>query len=84
MFASRSIVAHLARGAVGLGALWVSVVWSETQPWLLFVSLPLGLVALRGCPMCWTLGLFQTVAAKLRGKQVERACVDGRCAPRAK
>jgi hypothetical protein len=24
---------------------------------------PVGLVALRGCPMCWTVGLMQTISA---------------------
>jgi len=42
--------------------------------------LPLGLVALRGCPMCWTMGLFETIAHKVRGPAVPAPCIDGSCA----
>lgn len=80
MLASKSIPAHLARGVLGLGSLWASVAFGQTQPWLMVISLPVALLALRGCPMCWTLGLAETVLAKLRGKQPSSACLDGSCA----
>ena len=79
MFASKSITSHLARGLLGLGALAAFVVMAPTHPWLSLLALPLALVALRGCPMCWTIGLLQTLVARARGRAVKRACTDGRC-----
>jgi len=77
-FASRSVTEHLLRGALGIGALATAA----------FVPLPaalgllvLGLVALRGCPMCWTMGLIETVYARWTGRRPPLgACLDGACA----
>ncbi|MBE1537249.1 hypothetical protein [Actinomadura algeriensis] len=74
-FASASVARHLARGAVGLGALVGAVaLLPETGPWSLLL-LPVALAALRGCPTCWAVGLAQTIS---RGR-LRRSCVDGRC-----
>jgi hypothetical protein len=80
MFESPSIAQHLGRGVLGLGLLGASAVWAETQPGLMLLTLPLALLALRGCPMCWTLGLVQTIANKISGRKTKGGCVDGRCA----
>lgn len=82
-FASRSVAEHLARGALGLGALAAAMVLEPSHPWALAL-LPLAFVALRGCPMCWTVGLIETVAAKVRGKDAGPSCTDGRCVVEAK
>ena len=74
-FASRSVPAHLARGALGFGLLIASV---ALLPFVGLASLmlaPAGVLALRGCPTCWAIGLAQTIS---RGR-LERSCVDGRC-----
>ncbi|MFJ8015117.1 hypothetical protein [Streptomyces sp. NPDC096339] len=74
-FASASLPRHLARGAVGFGALIGAVALLPfTGPASLLLA-PVGLLALRGCPMCWAIGLAQTVS---RGR-LRRECVDGRC-----
>jgi len=60
-FASRSLVEHLVRGLVGASALGFGIYFSDTHP---FALIPLGLIALvafRGCPMCWTIGLLETI-----------------------
>ncbi len=60
-FASRSVVEHLVRGLIGAGSLGWAIYLSDTQPLAL---IPLGLLALlafRGCPMCWILGLIETI-----------------------
>lgn len=65
MFASATLAGHLLRGAAGIGAIWLAVVFSAS----LWLSLGLGVLALlafRGCPMCWTVGLVETVRARLR------------------
>ncbi|WP_437923471.1 hypothetical protein WMF37_31140 [Sorangium sp. So ce291] len=83
MFASKSLVEHVARGLLGFGALTASALLAPTSPWAALALLPVALVALRGCPLCWTLGLIQTVMARARGERPEgpcRPCHSDRCA----
>ncbi|MFF4581825.1 hypothetical protein [Streptomyces sp. NPDC001389] len=74
-FASASLPRHLARGALGFGSLVLAVALLPYAWPVSLALLPVGLLALRGCPMCWTLGLVQTVS---RGR-LKRSCEDGRC-----
>jgi hypothetical protein len=64
-FASKSVPRHLARGAVGFGLIVGSIALVPVA----------GLIAFRGCPTCWMMGLAQTVS---RGR-LERRCADGVC-----
>jgi hypothetical protein len=80
MFASQSLVEHLLRGLLGIAAVGCAVLLSGSQPWAASGLLVLGMLALRGCPMCWTIGLFETVRAKLSGKPSSSACRSGSCA----
>ncbi|MFE6100817.1 hypothetical protein ACFVQ4_12725 [Streptomyces laurentii] len=74
-YASRSVPRHLARGVVGfgliIGAIALVPVWGPAA----LLAAPLSLIAFRGCPTCWMVGLAQTVS---RGR-LERRCVDGVC-----
>lgn len=74
-FASKSVGRHLARGALGFGLLGAAIVLTARigPPGLLLA--PLGLVALRGCPTCWIVGLIQTLSAG----RLERGCTDAGC-----
>ena len=83
MFASKSLVLHLARGAIGFAAFAATPALASQQPWLALPLIAAGLVALRGCPLCWSVGLVQTIAAKLSGKRAD-ACIDGSCAVTAR
>ncbi|MEU9041916.1 MULTISPECIES: hypothetical protein [unclassified Kitasatospora] len=74
-FASKSLPEHIVRGVVGFGSLVGSVVLLPLVGPLSLVLLPVGLLALRGCPMCWAIGLVQTVS---RGR-LQRSCEDGQC-----
>ena len=74
-FASTSVPRHLARGGVGLGAFAGSVGLLGVIGPLALLLLPVGFVALRGCPTCWAIGLAQTIS---RGR-LERSCQDGSC-----
>ena len=76
-FASSSIPVHLVRGVLAIAALTLSL-------WLLRAPSPLavpgaaalgvgGLVLLRGCPMCWTIGLVATISASLGRRRIEAA-----------
>jgi hypothetical protein len=74
-FASVSVARHLLRGVVGFGLIGSAFALAVSQgPAALLLTLP-GMVALRGCPMCWFAGLIQTVTAG----RLERSCSDGDC-----
>ena len=79
MVASKNIPAHLARGAIGIGAFVVATSLGPQHPGLSLGAIAVALVFLRGCPTCWTMGLMQTVIARVRGKPTTGFCVDGRC-----
>lgn len=74
-FASKNLASHLLRGVVGFGLLGSGVVLSAIFGPIALILAPLGLIALRGCPGCWILGLIETLS---RGHK-RRACVDGKC-----
>ena len=82
MFASKNLTVHLVRGLIGVAAFVTSVLLFGAHPLLALAALPVALIALRGCPSCWTIGLMQTLAA--RGKPSAAACRDGECALRPK
>lgn len=65
---------HLARGVVGFGALIAAVLLSAHHPWTALVLVPLALIALRGCPACWLMGLAATLTNGLaqRGDRQRR------------
>ncbi|GEM29388.1 hypothetical protein NN3_03950 [Nocardia neocaledoniensis NBRC 108232] len=74
-FASRSLPAHLLRGAVGFSALIGALALIPVVGPVSLALLPVGLVALRGCPTCWAIGLMQTIS---RGR-LQRSCEGDRC-----
>ncbi|MET9728311.1 hypothetical protein [Streptomyces zaomyceticus] len=74
-FASKSVPRHLARGAVGFGLIIGSIALVPVAGPVTLLAAPLALIAFRGCPTCWMVGLAQTIS---RGR-LERQCVDGVC-----
>ena len=68
MFGSKTVLAHMLRGVIGLSALSIAILLTrnaDTASVLASVTLAIvALIALRGCPVCWTIGLFET----LRGR----------------
>ena len=67
-FASRTVPEHLLRG-IAAAALAVFAVWMLASPGLLSGALALAafvgaVFLLRGCPMCWLVGLAETVARR--------------------
>jgi hypothetical protein len=74
-FGSSSVARHLTRGVLGFGLLVASVALVPVWGLVSLVLAPFGMVALRGCPTCWVVGLMQTVS---RGR-LERSCADGSC-----
>ncbi|WP_405977631.1 hypothetical protein [Streptomyces sp. NBC_00158] len=74
-FASSSVPRHLARGALGFGLIIGSIALVPTAGPAALLAAPLSLIAFRGCPTCWMVGLAQTVS---RGR-LQRECHDGTC-----
>lgn len=74
-FASANLRDHVLRGLVGFGALIVAWRFAPVAGWWAIVPLGVGVVALRGCPTCWTIGLIQTVSRR----RFRRVCTEGTC-----
>ncbi|MFF8769163.1 hypothetical protein [Kitasatospora sp. NPDC015120] len=74
-YASRTLAEHLVRGAVGFVALVGAFALLPFAGPVALLLLPVGLLAFRGCPTCWVIGLMETVS---RGR-LQRECADGRC-----
>ncbi|MEU4574573.1 MULTISPECIES: hypothetical protein [Nonomuraea] len=74
-FASASLPRHLLRGAAGFGALAGAVALLPLLGPVSLLLAPVGLLALRGCPACWAIGLAQTVSMG----RLRRSCADGKC-----
>jgi hypothetical protein len=72
VFGSALLGAHLMRGAVAAALLVWAVVDQAAHPWLSLGAGLAALVALRGCPMCWTLGLVETLSQGRRGSNNRR------------
>jgi hypothetical protein len=65
-FASESLLGHLLRGSVATGLLgWA--IQHQAQPALSLLAAAGALIAFRGCPLCWTVGLVETIVQKVRG-----------------
>jgi hypothetical protein len=63
-FGNRNVLLHLAKGIGGFAALWAALATMNTNLWTSLVLIPLSLYLLRGCPICWTIGLFETIAIR--------------------
>ncbi|MFI1941187.1 hypothetical protein ACH44C_29100 [Streptomyces purpureus] len=74
-FASTSLPRHLARGAIGFGLIVGSIALVPVAGPAALLAAPLAVIAFRGCPTCWMVGLAQTIS---RGR-LERRCADGVC-----
>lgn len=60
IFGSSTVIAHLVKGAVAATLLAWAWLHQTSEPAFAIGALLLAMVAMRGCPMCWLLGLFET------------------------
>ncbi|WP_418958973.1 hypothetical protein [Streptomyces tritici] len=74
-YSSASVPRHLARGALGLALIAGPLALVPSLGPLVLLAAPLSLLAFRGCPTCWAVGLAQTIS---RGR-LKRSCEDGVC-----
>jgi len=63
LFASSSVAVHVARGVLGLLLVVAGLALTSWSAWSLLL-VPLGVLAWRGCPTCWTLGLIATISRR--------------------
>ncbi len=76
MFKSRTVTGHIVRGALGFGFLALALLYAEPLGWWALAPVGAALVLFRGCPLCWTMGLVETVISRKGGA----GCIDGSCA----
>lgn len=60
-FASPSLGQHLLRRALALLLLGAAIHLQDTQPAWAVAAAVGAVVAFRGCPMCWAIGLLETL-----------------------
>ena len=77
MFKSGSVVEHIIRGVLGFGLLAIGLMYSAVLGLWTLLLLAGALVCLRGCPLCWTAGLVETVLHP----RAPKGCIDGSCRP---
>jgi hypothetical protein len=64
MYCSRSMTVHLLRGFGAAGLIALAVIYREAHAWLLPPALIGAIVLMRGCPMCWLMGLVETAQTR--------------------
>jgi hypothetical protein len=66
MFASKSVMAHLVRGVVAASLIVWALVLQSSQPVFAAAAGVAAVIAMRGCPLCWMMGLFETISETIR------------------
>jgi hypothetical protein len=61
LFATQTLTGHVIRGAVAFFLLYLAIGHQHVHPATSLVAGLLALVAMRGCPVCWTIGLVETI-----------------------
>jgi hypothetical protein len=78
MFASKTIAGHLTRGLIAATLVAWALEHQSSDPGFAALGGIAALVAMRGCPLCWTMGLFETIAESMRirraGRTVRTIC----------
>lgn len=67
MYCSSSVWVHLLRGAAAVGLLFAAFFLSSYGVLWSAPAVIGAVVLLRGCPMCWLMGLFETMARGRNG-----------------
>ena len=65
MFASTTIAAHLLRGVIAAALIAWAWLHQSSNPAFAVAAGALAVAAMRGCPLCWTLGLLETISERI-------------------
>ena len=68
-FGNKTLRVHVLRGLLGFVALYVSLSTLPRTIWPSLVLLLVALYLLKGCPMCWTMGLIETIVMTVHKRQ---------------
>jgi hypothetical protein len=61
LFGSRTIGIHLSRGLLGAVAAYLAIKGFESHALISVLLMFVVLLLFRGCPMCWLVGLMETI-----------------------
>ena len=61
LFTTQTLTGHVIRGAVAFALLYLAIEQQHLHPVASLLAGLLALVAIRGCPVCWTIGLAETI-----------------------
>lgn len=75
-FGSSTVAVHIVRGLAGPVALYGGLRAINDGSWLWLALLPVAFVCLKGCPLCWAIGLIETVARVFRAQRRESTEVE--------
>lgn len=64
MYCNTSITTHLLRGICGIVLLVVAFFMVTIQPIAIIPALTGAVLLLRGCPLCWVVGLIEKIKSK--------------------
>jgi nicotinamide riboside transporter PnuC len=66
MFASRTVGAHLMKGVIAATLIAWALEHQSSEPAFAVAAGVLAVIATRGCPLCWMLGLVETISERPR------------------
>jgi hypothetical protein len=66
MFASKTVAAHLVRGVIAAALIAWALLHQLSDPVFAVAAGVVAVVAMRGCPLCWTLGLVETIGDRIK------------------
>ena len=66
MLASKTIAAHMVRGVIAAALITWAVLHQSSDPAFAVAAGVMAVVAMRGCPMCWMVGLVETIGERMR------------------
>ena len=66
VFATQTFTGHLVRGAAAFALLYFAISQQHAHTGWALLAGGLALVAMRGCPVCWTIGLVETAMQRLK------------------
>ena len=69
LFSSKSITEHIIRGLAGAASLVCAGMLLTTHPIIAVMLVVAALFAFRGCPVCWTVGLWGTFSRQCNIKK---------------
>jgi hypothetical protein len=61
VFPSSTVTRHILRGILGLGFLVIALQYWPVLGWWTLLPAAAALICFGGCPMCWFVGLIETI-----------------------